>query len=235
MTMQTSDEPLILAEKYKPKRLSQVLGQDKAIARLRLLAQTGLGGRAYYITGKSGTGKGCIAWAIARAIGADDFCTAEMDAGAVTEGDVTAIRNCWHTHGWGSGGRAWIFNEIHGMRPRVVRALCALLESGKIPKHVAIVFTTTKTGAFLFEDSQEDAGPLKSRCERLELNTQGLASTNKGKDPGVFARFLKKVATRERLDGQDIMAYVAVLNGSGGNLRDGLTVVGNGGMKAVAE
>jgi DNA-binding NtrC family response regulator len=50
-----------LTEKYRPATWSDVVGQDKIVGRIRQLAQRGLAGRAYWITGQSGTGKTTIA------------------------------------------------------------------------------------------------------------------------------------------------------------------------------
>ena len=49
-----------LALKHRPSSWAEVVGQDKAVEKLRALARSGrgLGGRAYWITGASGTGKG---------------------------------------------------------------------------------------------------------------------------------------------------------------------------------
>jgi len=43
-----------LYEKYRPQSFEDVVGQDKAIARIRQIASRGVGGRAFWISGKSG-------------------------------------------------------------------------------------------------------------------------------------------------------------------------------------
>ena len=50
-----------LTERYRPADWPEVVGQDKAVQRLRALAMRGLGGRAYWLSGQSGTGKTTIA------------------------------------------------------------------------------------------------------------------------------------------------------------------------------
>ena len=50
---------MTLAEKYRPKTLQEVVGQDKACKVISGLPS--VGGRAFYITGKSGTGKTTLA------------------------------------------------------------------------------------------------------------------------------------------------------------------------------
>lgn len=49
-----------LFEQYRPANWSQVIGQEKAVAKIQQLAKRGLGGRAYWISGQSGTGKTTI-------------------------------------------------------------------------------------------------------------------------------------------------------------------------------
>ena len=55
-----------LFEQYRPRAWSDVVGQDKIVARIQLLAKRGLAGRAYWLSGQSGTGKTSIARLIAR-------------------------------------------------------------------------------------------------------------------------------------------------------------------------
>ena len=55
----------------------QVVGQGKAIRRIDVLRKRGLSGRAYWLSGQSGTGKTTIARLLAAEI-ADDFNTLAM-------------------------------------------------------------------------------------------------------------------------------------------------------------
>ena len=56
-----------LAEKYRPQSWADVVGQQKVIDRLlALAARSGLAGRAYWLSGQSGTGKTTIASRLAR-------------------------------------------------------------------------------------------------------------------------------------------------------------------------
>lgn len=55
-----------LTEKYRPQSFDAVIGQDKAVRVLSRFADNGgFGGHAFYITGKSGTGKTTLARLIA--------------------------------------------------------------------------------------------------------------------------------------------------------------------------
>ena len=45
-----------LYEKHRPTTLDAVLGQDRAVTRLRRMLESGIGGRAFWISGSSGVG-----------------------------------------------------------------------------------------------------------------------------------------------------------------------------------
>ena len=213
-----------LYEKYRPKRLSQLRGQDKAVRIIRQhVAKGGVGGRAYWISGKSGQGKTTIARCIAATL-ADEWATVEYDSGGDVDADeAEKIANSMGTYGWGRGGRAYIINEAHGLRSKaIVRKFLGILE--RIPAHVVFIFTTTIDGNVLFEDAQEDSGPLLSRCTRIRLTSQGIAP--------LFARLVKLVAQREGMDGKPIKDYVSLANAESGNCRAMFQAVEAGVMRA---
>ncbi len=72
-----------LHEQYRPQAWDDVIGQGKAVAKIKALAKRGLAGRAWWFTGQSGTGKTTLARLIAQAV-ADPFCTDEIDATDLT-------------------------------------------------------------------------------------------------------------------------------------------------------
>ena len=69
-----------LTERYRPQTWADVAGQDKVVSRIRALAKRGLAGRAYWLSGQSGTGKTTIARLIAAEV-ASEWDTEEVDAG----------------------------------------------------------------------------------------------------------------------------------------------------------
>src|SRR5262245_46100025 len=164
----------MLTEQYRPKTWGEVVGQEKVVTGIQALAKRGLAGRAYWLSGQSGTGKTTIARLIAADV-ADAFSTEEVDAAALTVSELQQIVRDMNVRGWGEkGGRAYIVNEAHALRKPVIRQLLVLLE--RIPSHVVIIFTTTTEGQeALFED-YDDASPLLSRCLRLDLAQIGRAS-----------------------------------------------------------
>jgi len=77
-----------LTEHYRPKTWQDVVGQDKVVNRLLALRRRGLSGRAYLLSGQSGTGKTTIARLIAAEV-AEKFCVQKVDAAGLT---VAALR-----------------------------------------------------------------------------------------------------------------------------------------------
>lgn len=209
-----------LYEKYRPKTLDDVLGQTKAVKVIKRLIQNGAGGRCFWISGASGTGKTTLAKIIANNIADDWFITEFDSADSLSVSVIDKIERDMHYFASGKGGRCWIINEAHGLRKPVIRRLLGLLE--RIPEHCCFVFTTTKEGeSGLFED-QIDASPLLSRCAKIELTNQGLAK--------VFAEHCRQIATKENLNGKPVESYVKLAQRCKNNCRMMLQEIESGSM-----
>lgn len=207
-----------LYEQYRPRAFDHVLGQDKAVRQIRAVLERGWGGRCYWIAGASGTGKTTLAKIIASQ-GADDFYVSEYDsADKVSVATVEQISENMCYSAPGKGGRAYIINEAHGLRKAVIRLLLGVLE--RLPRHVVVIFTTTRIAQEkLFED-QIDADPLLSRCIQVTLTNQGLAK--------VFAEHCKAIAEREGLDGKPLANYVRMVQDYHNNCRAALQHIESG-------
>jgi replication-associated recombination protein RarA len=207
-----------LHETYRPKAWSDVIGQDKALARIEALRPRGIAGRAYWISGQSGTGKTTIAKLLANEV-ADGWSTEEIDGGQVTAEVLDSLDRDCRQRPFGRGV-ALIVNEAHGLRAPVIRRLLVILEA--LPAWVTVIFTTTVDGQDkLFEDC-DDSHPLLSRCTLIPLARRDLAKK--------FAERAKAIAEREQLDGQPIDKYIRLVNDHRSNLRAVLSAIESGAM-----
>lgn len=213
-----------LAEVYRPSRWSEVIAQPKALKAIGVIRKRAgtLGGQAYFISGPSGTGKTTIGRLIASEV-CDPDNIEEFDASKLTADTLDRIERDMHYRGMGAkDGRAWIVNEVHGLRKEQVRRLLELTEpAGGLPPWIVFVFTTTVEGEAKLFDC-DDASPFLSRCKEIPMAQRDLAPA--------FAQRAMEIAQAENLDGRPLKQYLELVRQNRNNLRAVLQHIESGGM-----
>jgi len=200
-----------LYEQFRPRTWDELVGQDRLIAKMAVLRRRGLVGRVFWVTGDSGTGKGCVARLIAREI-ADDYAVVEIDAQDLGLDRVREFERMCQFKPLGKGCHVFIVNEAHGLSSKVVSRLQTVFEQDNVQRNSTWILTTTFQGERKLFDDAFDACPFMSRAIELTLEH--------GEDVVLaFAVRARKIAQTEQLDGKPLDDYVRLVRQSGCNMR----------------
>ena len=208
-----------LYEQYRPHSWSEVVGQDRALAKLERLRKRGLGGRSLWVSGGSGQGKTTIARLIAAEL-AEPWAIEEMDGSKCNAARVDVIEADTRSRPIGGGCYVWIINEAHLLPPRLIGRLLVTLEA--LPVWAVVIFTTTSEAQEQLFDARLDSSAFLSRCEIFALARRDLAKP--------FAERAKQIAQAENLDGKPIEEYVKLLRKHHNNMRSALSDIEGGAM-----
>lgn len=133
----------VLYRKYRPKKFSEVLGQEPIVTALKGAIEQKNIGHAYLFAGTRGTGKTSLARIFADTIGTKEVDLYEIDA-ASNRGvdDVRALREEVHTVPFDSPYKVYIVDEVHMLTKEAFNALLKTLEEP--PAHVIFILATTE-------------------------------------------------------------------------------------------
>jgi replication-associated recombination protein RarA len=211
-----------LYERFRPRTLDEVVGQDETVKRLKLIRdRTGFGGRVFWFSGPSGAGKTTMARLIAEDA-ADAYAIVEIDAARLTVEQLRDFERMCRMKPLGRGWHAFIINEAHNLSARVVSELQTVLEEPHVQNTSLWVFTTTTAGQQRLFDTKFDAQPFLSRAMMFELSLHGHELD--------FAQRVMEIARAEDLDGRPLCEYVDLIRRCKGNLRQALNAVESGEM-----
>ena len=154
----------VLARKYRPTKLSEVIGQDFLVEILKRGIEGNRLGHAFILTGIRGTGKTTTARIIARSLncetgstpepcGTCSSCTAiaqdrsmdviEIDAASRTSvDDIREIIEASRYKAVSARFKIYIIDEVHMLSKSAFNALLKTLEEP--PPHVKFIFATTE-------------------------------------------------------------------------------------------
>ena len=229
-----------LYRRYRPRRFSELKGQDHVVRALRTSVAEGREGQAYLFSGPRGTGKTTSARILAKVLNCEnpqdgepccecDSCLAvergvsydvhELDA--ASNNGVEAMRDLIEKSSLGTPGRhkVYILDEVHMLSKAAEAALLKTLEEP--PPHVVFVLATT--------DPQKMSDTIRSRTQHLQFHL--LAADT-------LAEHVRWVAADAGLDVSDA-AFEQALSRGGGSARDTLSAlelvanIGDEGMDIV--
>lgn len=170
-----------LYRRYRPRRFSELKGQDHVVRALRTSVAEGREGQAYLFSGPRGTGKTTSARILAKVLncenpqGGEPCCECpsclsveqgtsydvhELDA--ASNNGVDAMRDLIEKASLGTPGRhkVYILDEVHMLSRGAEAALLKTLEEP--PPHVVFVLATT--------DPQKMSDTIRSRTQHLQFH-----------------------------------------------------------------
>ena len=215
-----------LYRRYRPRRFSELKGQDHVVRALRDAVASGREGQAYLFSGPRGTGKTSSARILAKVLNCErpvdgepccecESCLAvergvsydvhELDA--ASNNGVDAIRDLIEKSALGTPGRhrVYILDEVHMLSRAAEAALLKTLEEP--PPHVVFVLATT--------DPQKMSETIRSRTQHLQFHLL---------PADTLAEHVRWVAADAGLELTDA-AIEAVLTQGGGSARDTLSAL----------
>ena len=170
-----------LYRRYRPRRFSEIRGQDHVVRALRNAVEHDRAGQGYLFSGPRGTGKTTSARILAKVLNCTDpiegepCCVCEscrsVEAGtsydvheldAASNNGVDSMRDLIEKASLGTPGRhkVYILDEVHMLSKGAEAALLKTLEEP--PPHVVFVLATT--------DPQKVSQTIRSRVQHLEFH-----------------------------------------------------------------
>jgi DNA polymerase-3 subunit gamma/tau len=210
-----------LYRRYRPRRFSEVKGQEHVVRALRNAVINHREGQAYLFSGPRGTGKTTSARILAKVLNCEnqkdgepccecDSCVAvergtsydvhELDA--ASNNGVDAMRDLIEKASLGTPGRhkVYILDEVHMLSKAAEAALLKTLEEP--PPHVVFVLATT--------DPQKVSETIRSRTQHLQFHLLPM---------DVMEDHIRWLAGDAGID-LDEVALQSVLRQGGGSARD---------------
>jgi DNA polymerase-3 subunit gamma/tau len=203
---------LALSRKYRPKKLSELIGQDIFVSTIQNALKNNRLAHAYLFSGVRGVGKTTTARILAHLFNGEDEVKGnpidlfEVDAARYTT--VDTIRELLNGIKYSPSSwkyKVYILDEVHMLSTSAVSSLLKNLEEP--PEHVKFIFCTT--------EPRKIPATIISRCQRFDLKR---IPFNR------LAKYLQEIAQKEKSE-IDINAASIVARASDGSVRDALSIL----------
>jgi DNA polymerase-3 subunit gamma/tau len=193
-------------QKYRPEKLSQVMGQDQITLILSNQIRRHKVANSYLFAGPSGTGKTTCARIIANAVAGSQWDIIEVDAARFR--GIDDIKDLAYKANFGplAGGRkVYIIDECHMLSEPAFNAMLKLLEDS--PPFLVIIMCTTALNMI--------PETVRSRCQLFEFqNVSDKAALGK----------LQTIAAKEHMGiSNDALRFIAAM--ATGNMRTAETML----------
>ncbi len=217
----------VLARKYRPKLLSELIGQDVLVRTITNSIDSGRIAHAFLLTGIRGVGKTTSARIIARSLNCETGVTVnpcgvceqcisisedrnldvlEMDAASRTGvGDIRELIDNVQYLPVAARYKVYIIDEVHMLSTQAFNALLKTLEEP--PAHVKFVFATTELRKIPIT--------ILSRCQKFDL---------KRVETAVLSNHLQNICNKENIE-TDETSLALISRASEGSVRDSLSLL----------
>lgn len=197
---------IALYRKYRPKKFSEVLGQEHIVSVLEGSASEKTPSHAYLFSGSRGTGKTTIARIFASELGTKPEDIFEIDAASSRNiADVRELREAVKSLPFSSKYKVYILDEVHMFTKDSWNALLKTLEEP--PEHVIFILATTEL--------EKVPETIISRCQSFVFAQPDFATL---KD------FVRAIAKKEGRSIDAPSAEIIAIFGDG-SFRDTLSVL----------
>ena len=196
-----------LYRKYRPTKLSELVGQEEAVSLISNQVEKENLGHAYLFSGPRGVGKTSLARIIASQLGCDPiFDISEIDAASHNKVDDIREMNESVNFIASSPGkkRVFILDEVHMLSNAASNAFLKTLEEP--PEHIIFILATT--------ESERVLETIKSRTTQIVF---------KKITEDEIIKTLKKIGKKEKI-GLDVEIIKMIANSSDGSLRDAINL-----------
>ena len=203
----------VLYRKYRPTKLSEVIGQAAVTSALEKAIKSGNISHSYLFAGPRGTGKTTIARIFAHAINQFDYQLEdnyvdiiEIDAASNRGIDnIRDLREAAIAAPTKGKYKVYILDESHMLTKEASNALLKILEEP--PAHIVFIMATT--------DPQDVLPTILSRSQVYQFNLA---------PPEVMKPHLEKIAKSEKIKIDDAALDIIVRRG-GGSFRDSISLL----------